>query len=74
MDAETGWEAATWEGSRRARIRRALRLTVRERLEGLEALAEVSARLAQSAPPAEAGTRPHADEETPPASTASHSS
>lgn len=39
------WEAATWEGARRAQIRRSLELTVRERLEVLEALAETSARL-----------------------------
>ncbi len=44
------WSAATWEGARRAQIRRALRLTVRERLEALEHLSETSARLAQSAP------------------------
>lgn len=40
-----GWEAASWEGSRRAQIRRSLRLTVRERLEALEALTETSERL-----------------------------
>lgn len=43
-DAE-GWDAATWEGSRRAQLRRSLRLTVRERLEELEALTETSERL-----------------------------
>lgn len=41
------WEAATWEGARRARIRRALELTVRERLEVLESLAETSAQLVE---------------------------
>lgn len=41
------WEAATWEGARRARLRRALELTVRERLEVLEALTETSARLVE---------------------------
>lgn len=41
------WEAATWAGARRAQIRRALELTVRERLEVLEALAETSARLVE---------------------------
>lgn len=41
------WEAATWEGAQRARTRRALELTVRERLEVLEALAETSARLVE---------------------------
>lgn len=41
------WEAATWEGARRARIRRTLELTVRERLEVLESLAETSDRLVE---------------------------
>lgn len=45
MSSEADWSGATWEGSRRAQIRRNLRLTVRERLEALEALAETSRRL-----------------------------
>lgn len=49
MSPEPDWSAATWEGSRRAMIRRALRLTVRERLEALEALAETSDKLAEIA-------------------------
>lgn len=40
------WSAATWKASRRAHIRRTLDLTVRERLEGLEALTETSEKLA----------------------------
>lgn len=36
------WDAASWEGSRRAQLRDSLRLTVRERLEALETLAETS--------------------------------
>lgn len=47
MSPTDPWEAATWEGARRAQIRRALELTVRERLEVLEALAETSARLVE---------------------------
>jgi hypothetical protein len=47
-NAEDGWEAATWEGSRRAQLRRALTLTVRERLEVLEALAEASGKLGEA--------------------------
>lgn len=39
------WTAATWEGARRAMLRRALCLTVRERLEALDALARTSERL-----------------------------
>ncbi len=46
MRSDADWSAATWEGSRRAQVRRALRLSVRERLEGLEELTETSARLA----------------------------
>ena len=44
--AEAGWETATWEGSRRAQLRAALALTVRERLQALEELAELAQRLA----------------------------
>jgi hypothetical protein len=44
---EVGWEAGTWEGSRRLQLRRALKLTVRERLQALEALAETSDRLSE---------------------------
>lgn len=49
MSSSPDWNNATWEGSRRAQIRRNLRLTVRERLEALEALTETSNRLAQTA-------------------------
>ena len=45
-EADTSWETATWEGSRRAQLRSALALTVRERLQALEALAELAQRLA----------------------------
>ncbi len=48
MSNETSWEAATWEGARREQLRRALRLSVRERLEALEALAETGERLLPS--------------------------
>ncbi|HYS76340.1 MAG TPA: hypothetical protein VEM38_09640 [Burkholderiales bacterium] len=44
--AETGWETATWEGSRRAQLRAALSMTVRERLQALEDLARLAERLA----------------------------
>lgn len=44
--AEAGWETATWEGSRRAQLRAALALTVRERLQALEDLGELAERLA----------------------------
>ena len=49
------WETATWEGRRRAQLRRALALTVRERLQAAESLADLARRLAamprkQSAP------------------------
>ncbi len=43
---EPKWETATWEGSRRAQLRAALTLTVRERLQALEDLAELAERLA----------------------------
>ena len=47
MSDQPGWEAGTWEGARRSGLRRALRLSVRERLQALEALAETSERLAR---------------------------
>ncbi len=43
---EAGWETATWEGSRRAQLRAALSMTVRERLQALEDLARLAERLA----------------------------
>jgi hypothetical protein len=42
---EADWETATWEGSRRAQLHAALALTVRERLQALEDLAELAERL-----------------------------
>ena len=39
---EIDWNLTTWEGSRRAPLRRALTLTVRERMEALEGLADVA--------------------------------
>lgn len=62
MAMSEGWDAATWEGARRAQLRRALRLSVRERLEALESLAETSRRLLElgagrrSAPPSGAAS------------------
>ena len=38
------WSVTTWEGSRRAQLRRALSLTLRERMEALEGLADVARR------------------------------
>ena len=46
-EADKGWETATWDGSRRAQLRSALALTVRQRLEAAEALAELADRLAK---------------------------
>lgn len=40
------WEVGTWEGSRRAQLRRALRLTVRQRLQLMEELTASANRLA----------------------------
>lgn len=45
--AEASWENATWEGSRRAQLRAALALSVRERLQALEELAGLAQRLAE---------------------------
>lgn len=45
--AEPDWSATTWEGNRRAQLRRALSLTLRERLRAAEGLSEVSERFEQ---------------------------
>lgn len=36
------WSLTTWEGVRREQLRRALRLTLRERLQGVEDMAELA--------------------------------
>lgn len=46
-DKTMNWQTSTWEGSRRAQLRAALRLTVRQRLEALESLGETSRHFAQ---------------------------
>ena len=38
------WAETTWEGNRRAQLRRALGLTLRERLQAVEDMAEVAER------------------------------
>lgn len=38
------WSLTTWEGSRRAQLRRARTLTLRERMEAVEGMAEVARR------------------------------
>ncbi|VAW69421.1 hypothetical protein MNBD_GAMMA09-2102 [hydrothermal vent metagenome] len=40
------WDNASWTGSRRAMLRQALKLTVRERLQALEGLCETAQKLA----------------------------
>jgi len=42
------WESATWDGSRRAQLRHSLQLTLRERIEAIEDMQEVSDALARS--------------------------
>lgn len=43
-DREIDWSLTTWEGSRRAQLRHALKLTLRQRLEAAEGLADVARR------------------------------
>jgi hypothetical protein len=45
--SDHAWEAGTWEGARRAQLRRALRLSVRERLEVMVALTKTAERLGE---------------------------
>jgi hypothetical protein len=47
-DNDIDWSLTSWEGSRRAQLRRWLALTVRERLQAIEEMAELSARIAGS--------------------------
>lgn len=55
---QEGWEAATFEGSRRAQLRRSLRLSVRQRLQNIEILVETSRRLADLGERPSRGTTP----------------
>ena len=52
---QADWSNATWEGSRRAQLRVALALSVRERLLAMQELGELSEKLAtmprMAAPP-----------------------
>jgi hypothetical protein len=50
-----GWGAGTWDGSRRAQLRRVLKLMVSERPEALESLSETSRRLVETGRKARTG-------------------
>ncbi|OGA51289.1 MAG: hypothetical protein A3F74_07945 [Betaproteobacteria bacterium RIFCSPLOWO2_12_FULL_62_58] len=41
---DEAWEQTTWEGNRRAQLRHTLTLTLRERLQAVEDMAEVAQR------------------------------
>lgn len=45
--ANDDWATATWEGARRAQLRTARRMTVRERLQAMEDLNALALRLAK---------------------------
>lgn len=45
-DAAIDWSLTTWEGNRRAQLRQWRKLSLRERLEALEAMNETAAALA----------------------------
>ncbi len=49
-DRDIDWTLTTWEGSRREQLRRAQDLTLRERLQAVEDMAELSERLRQARP------------------------
>lgn len=56
---EDAWSDTTWEGNRRAQLRHALTLTLRERLQAVEDMAEIAERFAQMrASPAQTGGKP----------------
>lgn len=44
---EEAWLDTTWEGNRRAQLRHALSLTLRERLQAVEDMAEIAEQFAQ---------------------------
>ncbi len=46
-ERDIDWSLTSWEGSRRAQLRRALELTLRERLEAAQGLADVARRFQQ---------------------------
>jgi hypothetical protein len=46
-EKDIDWSVTTWEGSRRAQLRHALKMTLRERLEAAEGLADVARRFAE---------------------------
>ncbi|MDQ3562612.1 MAG: hypothetical protein M3436_00200 [Pseudomonadota bacterium] len=52
-DDDIDWSLTSWEGSRRAQLRRWLTLTLRERLQAIKEMAELAARIARSPPPSE---------------------
>ena len=71
------WSLTTWEGSRREQLRRALSLTLRERLQAVEDMAEVAERFremratgkfstARPAQPASPASETNAVHQTPP--------
>jgi hypothetical protein len=41
-DSDKAWEGTTWEGSLRAQLRHALGLSLRERFQAVEELADIS--------------------------------
>ena len=41
------WEQTTWDGSRRAQLREALKLTLRERMQSIEDMADLADRFRQ---------------------------
>lgn len=43
--SDDAWHTTTWEGNRRAQLHRSLKLTLRERLQAVEDMAEMARRL-----------------------------
>ena len=55
-DDDIDWSLTTWEGSRRAQLRQWLSLSVRERLQAIEELADLEVRLAGMLSPTKPAT------------------
>lgn len=61
-DHDIDWSLTTWDGSRRAQLRLALAMTVRERLQACDALDDLGQRLAEIGVRARRGTTPSGEQ------------
>lgn len=48
LNLDIDWSLTTWEGNRRAQLRRALSITLRERMQAVEDMAEIARRFEET--------------------------